>query len=80
MFNLSLTQQGVNLTLASDDQDVIVNVGQSTCQAQLTFRGLTCDLPDREPQSLDGDSLPRVVVSLCQFMAVGLSYVISQGW
>ena len=59
--------QGENLTLASEseDPDITVRVGADKFCSTINLKSgvLTCDLPDSQPASLKGDSLPRVIVS-----------------
>ncbi|XP_063953502.1 plexin-A4-like isoform X1 [Lytechinus pictus] len=58
-----LTILGENLTLAYEEKDVEVLIGDFRCQKILLAASkLSCDLPDEQPQSTNGDLYPTVLV------------------
>lgn len=60
-----LTINGINLDRASQEIDVEVLIGAESCNVTSLSRSqLTCRPPREQPEPLDGDDLPQVVVSV----------------
>ncbi|XP_071495764.1 plexin-A4-like [Diadema antillarum] len=58
-----LTIQGENLTLAYEENDVEVYIGESLCRKILLAASkLSCEAPDEQPKSTKGDLYPSVIV------------------
>ena len=60
-----LTINGKNLNTASQEVDVQIKIGQSFCNVTSLSRAqVTCRPPQHQPEPLEGDHLPKVVVSI----------------